>query len=385
MNIQNILKAAFFTPGVYGRWGLPLLITGIPGGGKTATITDATTRCGMTSETLLASLREPTEFGGFPFISGTGDNMTIKLAAMPWVERAVAAKHAVVNCDEINTAPESVFAALLRVILEGVVGDVKLPSTVRFVACMNPPECSAGGRDIPAPLANRFGHLRFDNPDANLWANWLLAGNEHMGEAMNPAAEEARVMALWPSAYAKSRGLVAGFIRTRPQLLHKMPQAFDPKASLAWPSPRTWEMAARSRAGAEIHGLDATDSEVLFEAFVGEGAASEFLTYVSKMDLPDPADVLDGKVQFTHEPTRLDRTVAVLDSCAALVSSPAAAKRAARADNLWKLLGEVAKQAIDLTVPCGVTLVKSKLLTPASKPVLRELQPILAAAGITGA
>lgn len=386
MNLKHILKAAFFTPGLNNRWGLPLLFVGIPGGGKSTQLESESRALGLHAETLISSLRDPTDFGGMPFIGTKDGQTTFQLAAMPWVHRAADAGHAAVLFDEINTAPQSVFASLLRVILEGVVGDYRLPSTVRFVAAMNPVECSAGGNDIPPPLANRFGHIRFENPDAQAWTSWLLGGAAPAGqERLDPKAEEARVMDEWPTAWAKARGTVSGFVRARPNLLHKMPTAFDPGASMAWPSPRTWEMATRALAGSEVHALDQTNTEVLVEAFVGTAAASEFITYLAKLDLPDPADVLDGKVQFKHEPSRLDRTAAVLDSCAALVSSPTAPKRNARADVLWRLLGDIGKSALDVIVPCGVTLVKAQLLTPASKPVLVQLQPVLKAAGITGA
>ncbi len=52
--------------------------------------------------------------------------------------------------------------------------------------------------------------------------------------------EEERVMNAWPNAEAKAKGLVAGFLRRRPELLHKQPKADDPQASRAWPSRRTW-------------------------------------------------------------------------------------------------------------------------------------------------
>ena len=35
-NLRKILKACWFTPGFDGRWGLPLLLVGDPGTGKTS-------------------------------------------------------------------------------------------------------------------------------------------------------------------------------------------------------------------------------------------------------------------------------------------------------------------------------------------------------------
>ena len=64
--------------------------------------------------------------------------------------------------DELSTAPPAVQAALLRVVLERIVGDLTLPTDVAVVAAANPPEQAADGWDLSAPLANRLCHLNWD-------------------------------------------------------------------------------------------------------------------------------------------------------------------------------------------------------------------------------
>src|SRR5205823_11964182 len=59
----------------------------------------------------------------------------------------------------ISTAPPAVQAAMLRIVLERVVGDLELPPGVRVVAAANPPEQAADGWDLAPPLANRLVHL----------------------------------------------------------------------------------------------------------------------------------------------------------------------------------------------------------------------------------
>jgi hypothetical protein len=126
------------------------------------------------------------------------------------------------------------------------------------------------------------------------------------------------------------------------------------------------------------------DRDELLAGAVGTGAAGELITYITEADLPDPAELLDGKVTFTHEPKRLDRTTAVLASCAALVTSPKAVKQADRSAALWKICQPIVKDAADVVVPAARTMVKAKLSkSPEARPVLLKLQPILAAAGIT--
>ena len=50
--------------------------------------------------------------------------------------------------DELSTAPPAVQAALLRVVLERVVGDLTLPDEVAVVAAANPPDQAADGWDL---------------------------------------------------------------------------------------------------------------------------------------------------------------------------------------------------------------------------------------------
>lgn len=399
---DKFLKASFFTPGVGGRWGIPILFEGQPGGGKTAMTQGAAHGFGLELLALVASLREPSDFLGLPIPQKLSKAQLIKrygagaeeaLAGMDtlvtyspaeWALKMAANGRGVVFFDEINTAPPAVQAALLRVILEGAVGEFQLPPGIRFVGAMNSTDDAAGGYDLAPPLANRFGHLRWEAPGPTDWTDWLMTDVDREIKFGDAEAEERRVMAAWPSAFAKARGVISGFIRRRPDLLHKMPKAGDPKAGKAWPSHRSWEMASRALAASEIHDFDQGETEEFIGAFVGMEPIAEFATWLAEADLPDPADVLDGKVKFKHNEDRLDVSAAVLQSCAAFVSPENCDKRPARAEKLWTILGEML-DSVDVIVPAARVLIKSKLggaQVKASRPVLLEVQPVLAAAGI---
>jgi MoxR-like ATPase len=400
MNTARIFRALWFTPGVNGRWGLPIIVRGKPGTGKTSLIGQTARSCGLHMETIIASLREPADFLGLPipqYPTVGPDRVAadveralvprVHYAAPAWAIAMVEAKRGVVFFDELNTAPPAVQAALLRVTLEGVVGDRQLPPTVRFAAACNAVE-DAGGYDFSMPLANRHGHIEWDAPSVDAWGDYMM-GESESGEALDPAraeALEAQVMTRWATPYARAKGTVVSFLRKRRELLLKVPTSASAEASSAFPSPRTWEMATRAIAGAEVHGLSMAETDELVTAFVGRGAAKELAAYTKEVDLPDPADLLDGKVKFTGD-QRLDRTFAVMGACAALVCPVEAAKRTDRAKAFWKLLSAVSEDGADLAVPAARALIRAGLasgnkdLVKEAIPTLVRLAPVLEAAG----
>ena len=292
-----------------------------------------------------------------------------------------------------NCAPPAVQAALLRVVLDRVVGDFVLPSTVRILAAQNAVDDAAGGYDLAAPLANRFGTLPdWAGPSCQDWCSWLLqAGNGNEVEVATTAeAEEKRVLKLWPGAYAKASGIITSFLRRNSSLLHAQPASGSPEASLAWPSRRSWEMATRALAASEIHHLDESDTDRYVGAFVGPAAIRELRSWLVNVDLPDPERLLDGEIEWKHDPDRLDRTMVVCSACAALVAPQSAAKRMARAEALWHMMvplmevSDVIFPAVKTLSSVEVRLVRGPkgIMFKDAEKVLAKYLPIFQAAGI---
>src|SRR5262249_33119045 len=128
---------------------------------------------GLACETVIASIREPSDFAGLPIVSADGG--TVRFAPPDWARRLADAGRGVLFLDEISTAPPAVQAGLLRGGLARPVGDLSRPADVTVVAAANPPEQAADGWDISPPLANRFCHLDW-SLDAGEWAAGILAG-----------------------------------------------------------------------------------------------------------------------------------------------------------------------------------------------------------------
>lgn len=386
MSMIDIARATIFTPAATDKagetvWGLPICFWGPPGVGKTFKLSKLARSHQMPLEVLSPGERGEGAFGVTPVPSA--GNKVLNYPAPDWVVELGGG--GVLFLDEINQAPPPLQPALMGILLARRVGGHYLGNRTRCIAAANPTEQAAGGWDFAPPVANRMGHLAWEDISGEAWAGWLLGDDGALSENSPMEAEEDRVLKGWNEPWARTRGMVSGFIRARGELLHKMPQMGSADLGRAWPSPRTWEMAARAHAGAAVHRLSVEDTESFVSAFVGAGPAGEFFAYADKLDLPNPADVLDGKVGFKHDPKRLDRTAAVLGSCHALVCPANADKRKERTQKLWAILAEkkLLDEAMDVAFGSVKALVGAKLhTTQVAYTVLAKMLPLLKAAGI---
>jgi hypothetical protein len=285
---------------------VPVLLWGGPGTGKSSAVRDLANHMGWPCEVVIASIREPSDFAGLPVVA----NGEVSFAPPKWARNLAQEARGILFLDEISTAPPAVQAALLRVVLERVVGDLELPDQIAVVAAANPPEQAADGWDLSAPLANRFCHIDW-TPDAPAFAQGITAGW--------PMSTVPELQALWRHRQAMTRGLVGAFVAARPSLLSQPPRDAA-QAGRAWPSPRTWEMAAILLAAADEIGASELARATLVAGAVGDGAGIEFLHWLTEMDLGDPEAALRDPEAFVL-PDRGDRAYAALSAVAAAVAS----------------------------------------------------------------
>jgi hypothetical protein len=297
-----------------------------------------------------------------------------------------------VLCDELTTAPPGIQAAMLGLVNDKRIGGATLPAGVRVMAAANDPDRAAGGYALTAPLANRLGHLNWSMYNEDEWADHMLTTDTAtIGKSKkriaseDPAAEEARVLAAWPLAWARTVGVVTAFHRANRGKLHNQPGVSDPSAGKAWASHRTWKMAAIALTSAAVHGLSDGEAIALVEGFVGPGAAREFLAFQHRMDLPDPARLIAGTATWAYQPDRLDRSMAVISSLCSYALSwrlePSEIVTDNRVAKLWEIIGGV---KADDVIACGVKPLAHGRLTmhPAAIPVLTRLRPLFSAAGV---
>jgi ATPase family associated with various cellular activities (AAA) len=349
---------------------VPVLLWGAPGTGKTSAIRALADAAGLPCETVIASIREPADFAGLPIVArgGDADGAHVDFAPPRWAVALAEAGRGVVFFDEISTAPPAVQAALLRVVLERTVGDLALPDGVAVVAAANPPEQAAEGWDLSPPLANRFCHLEW-NVDARTVAAGFASGW--------PSARAPGLSDGWEQRIPITRSWIAGFITVRPMLAVAVPEDAA-AAGRAWPSPRTWDMAARLQAAAVSAGAGEVAASLLVRGCVGAGPGIEYLTWLAEADLPDPEAVLANPDAFVL-PERGDRAYAALSSIAAAVAADPSNGRWERG---WRAFGRAAETAPDVAAAAARTLARCRPPGAPIPPEVHAFAPLLEDAGL---
>ena len=350
--------------GVAVTAGVPVVLWGSPGTGKTSVVRALGESLGWPVEVVIGSIREPADFAGLPVVVDGG----VKMAPPAWATRLAVAEVGLLFLDELTTAPPAVQAAMLRVVLERVVGDLALPPGVRVVAAANPPEEAADGWELAAPLANRLVHL--DWPvEAGAVASGLAVGFP------TPSV----LLASEPSAAQQlsARAAVAAFLHVRPTLVLQIPSVAA-LASRGWPSPRSWEAVAVLLAACEASMASEDARSALVMGAVGEGAALEFLSWLANADLPDPEEVLADPDSFVL-PERSDRAFAALTAVASLAVSKGDDEHWTAA---WRVVAKAADAAPDVAALVARTLAGSRPHGADLPSEILALTPVLRAAGL---
>jgi hypothetical protein len=337
------------------------LVSGPPGCGKSRTIEAFARAMSRQCYTLIGSLREPADVGGYPYpVHGEQPYM----AVMPpkWAQDCQHG-HWVLFLDELTTCPPAVQAALLGVIAENRVGDAVLPDTVWKLAACNPPDCAANGSELEPPLANRLCHLTWET-DAEAW-------QRGMSNALGfPQPSFVPLPADWEKHVGRNTGLVGAFHKHKPALLEAYPKD-RAKTSGAWPSIRSWTNAAICAAA-----LEAIEAEPLLRyraiaGCVGEEAALEFQTWEQSLDLPDPEEwILKAKLSRAmpqvplgpelHIPQRCDQVMAVLGALVDRVKNHALEPNGKPSEVRWlaavDCFAEVAKEWLEPAIAAAGSL-----------------------------
>ncbi len=314
------LMLCLATPSPRGPQGIPALVWGAPGTGKSSFV-EGLGRDDLPVFTLIASIHDPTDFSGFPMLDKETGSM--QFAPPSWLRQFETTGRGILFLDELTTAPPSVQAALLRVVLERHVGSHELPDGVAIVAAGNPPEQMTAGWELSAPLANRFTHINWSYSSA-AYAEALAFDFPRLPLPTVSRRAHAQALPSW-------RLTIARFLQqTGQEYLCTEPD--EERYPYAFASPRTWEYAAHLLTTASVlnliplpgQWLDSNKPLVqpvwnLIEGTIGVAATKAFRTFVEDLRIPDPQQVLLGKASFDPLKLREDEHWIFWSGCAALL------------------------------------------------------------------
>ena len=316
MSTQTKLLSILVQTGFHGGRNIPVMLEGEPGIAKTQVIFalgDSIAKVidkPFPVEVFVAPQRLPEDVGGLPVPDL--ENNQVRQLPLSTGKKLMSAGRGIFFVDEYSSANQAMGGACMTMIQDHRLGDNVLPQAVAMVAAMNPADCAANGRDLTPPESNRFCFIRwkltFDD-----WADYMQGGEGATRDTviLPPNWEKDNGV--------KARSLIVSFLKRNSSLFdikQTMPKSFD--ASKPWASPRSWENASRVIAACLATG-HSTLSDVTHEGVrgcVGDGAANQFVTWVRKMDLPDPEEVLKNADKFKFGKMRSDKVQAILEGVA---------------------------------------------------------------------
>ena len=285
----------------------PVIGWGGPGIGKTRMTEMLAKHLGMHLETWIASQHDPVDIAGQPYVDSQD---TLRKSTPDWAQALIDAGGGMLFMDEYTGATPAVQNATLTVILDKKVGRVSLPAKTAMVLMANPADIAAGGNELSAPTANRLCHLDFAF-DHSAWIDGLVQGFPLPSIPIVPDG--------WQDGIPSQRILVAGFNKGKSTAAYMLPNN-EVDRGKAWPSPRSWDMAARLRAAALAANAGKEVEIALTIGCIGQGMGAEFIAWIDAADLPNPEDLLRDPKGF-KVPERGDRTFTILASVAAAFTS----------------------------------------------------------------
>jgi len=241
--------------------GLPVLIVGAPGCGKTDISRQGAALAESDFMVTHPVVSDPTDFKGLPAQKPGGEEATF----LPYGDLARmlrATSRLTVLIDDIGQATPAVQAACMQLLLLREIDGRKIPDCVTFLAASNRRTDRAGVSGILEPVKSRF--LTIVELEPTLAC--LITHAE-----TRPDLFPVEMIAFW---------------RFREELVF----AFEPSADMTnSPVPRTWRNVATILG----LGFDPALEHIAIAGAIGEGAAAEFIGFLRLFrDLPDPDGIL---------------------------------------------------------------------------------------------
>ena len=296
--------------------GLVPLAIGKPGVAKTSVLIALARALNRKLYILTGSIREPADVGGYPtlheIVLGDGNTVVcMKIVPPEYVVRALSEPH-ILFIDELTCCHPQTQSAMLAIAAERRVGDTYLPDDLLIFAACNPPGTAANGYPLEATMANRLLHFIWEFPREQ----WLAG----MRDGLKFPDPEVPVL---PSDWDKH---IIGVSTMMAEFHERVPGFLEPEEddageikltpaqrSGAYPTPRTWDIAARGIAAAKSIDAPLEVQEEIARAAVGYEASEAYFEYTDSLDLPDPNTVIEKVEELIATKQALSAIHKVLD------------------------------------------------------------------------
>jgi hypothetical protein len=373
MGMQQVIHAALFTPQMAGdkldgRWGMVIGLIGPPGSAKSSIIREVCDNAGMWCEVLSPGQKGEGAFGAVPVPKSIGDMQVIGYPPPEHVLQSVkvdkdgkevpGGEPGCVFIDEANTAAPHIQPALLSLTLDAQIGGFQYPGRTRRILAMNEEKDAASGWAFSPAQCNRVCWIPWQEPSTVEFVGYWTGGMDDSFSGVNALEEEQRVLNAWHPAWAKAVGRIAGILKKMPSML-RMEQKSDERS---FATPRSIAGAMHAIATAQVHGLSSEERGLLIRGWCGEAWYKQFLAFEEAADMPDAGDILDGRVQWAHDPSELWRSSAVITECTTLIVQDSdKARKTRRGAALWTILVGMLQGARDVAFQAGHTLARHSI------------------------
>ena len=221
--------------------GISVLLRGHPGVGKSTLAHAIADELGLPMIDIRLAQRDPADLNGVWFPDK--DRQVLDSYPPAWAVRA-SKEPVVIFLDEINAAVTRLHqAAAYQIVLEKRVGDLQFHPDTVVMAAGNLAEDNAIVTPLSSALCNRFAHFVL-RVDTTSWLSWANANG------IDPS--------------------ILGYIgRHGNEVLYD-----NADEEMAFPSPRSWEMASRV-----LQAADPLDKKRLVAACIGIGHAEKFFSW----------------------------------------------------------------------------------------------------------
>lgn len=236
--------------------GLPSMIWGAPGAGKSEIVYQVAASINAVVCELRANLFDPVDVRGVPKVLEQADGTLRTKYGVPEEYPASDYQgHVIMFIDELSTAPKATQNCLLQLLTTGKVGTYTCPPNTSFIAAGNRLQDRAAVHEMPTPVKTRFNHYELQ-ADIDDWCAWAYDNDVDTS--------------------------IISFLRYRPGLLSDL----NPSEN-ASPTPRTWTYASKKMPfmSDEFYGI---------ASLVGDGPAGEYLAFKAVYnDLIEFDDILN--------------------------------------------------------------------------------------------